>query len=141
MINIKEYSINKSVSKTAKSNKLILGDNKSLFDFSLFNTLLIPETEKQILIDSAIKNIRPSNRIDYYGKLFDQFTACDGIAKYNAHKVFSSTTVKLLYVIFELTTIEHYSKSRNSVYDNKYDVVEYKINSNTISPLNDIEIA
>lgn len=141
MLNIKEYETYKTITKTAKENNLTKGDNKSLFDFTLLDNIDITEIEKQVIINSSIKHIHPSNKVDFYGKLFDNFTACDGITRYNCHKVFSSATGKFLYAIFELTNIEHYSKSRNSIYDNNYNVVTHTANSKTMSPLNDIEVA
>ena len=132
-MDIKTYEIFSTAKKTASVNKLIMISNNMLFNFDLLNDMDISETEKNIIIQD-IEHVMFSNKISYYGTMFDQFTACDGIAKYDVQKVYSKKTGKLLYGIFTLAKIKHYSKNRSSIYDN-YDVVEiikdygYKENS------------
>ena len=141
---IKEYKLSKIANKTAIENNLILADGKRypsikrLFDFSLLDDIPISEIEKEIIKSDAIKNVSASNKIQLYGSIINQFDACDGKAKYNVHRVYKNC--KLAYDIFELSKVEHYSKSRKSVYDNKYDVNTITANSGTDEPMNDIEL-
>ena len=51
-----------------------------------------------------------------------------------------STDGKLLYVIFTLAKIEHFSQSRKSVYDQKYDTIKYNANDGYVESAVDIEI-
>lgn len=142
---IKEYVYHKSAQKTAKENNLILSENelvkyKMIFDFSLLDDLDIPEWQKAIIREDALKNIKNSNKLSYYGKVHDDFTACDGIAAYHVTRVFSSTNGKLLYSIFTLAKIRHDNKSRKSIYDNYYDVNTTEIKTDYTERVNDVEI-
>lgn len=141
---IKEYKTSKTAKKTALENNLILADAitnkvKRLFDFSLLNDIIISDIEKEVIKEDAIKNITASNKISFYGKLLDNFTACDGKAKYYLHRIYSKDG-KHLYDIYQLAKIEHYSKERRSVYDKNYDVTTYEVTDGYIMPVKDIEL-
>lgn len=135
----KEYKIYNTISKTSKENKLEVSSNR-LFDFSLLSDLNITDIEKEIIKDTALKYVTFSNKREFYGKMIDQFTACDGIALFHVQKVFSEKTGTLKYGIFTLARIEHYSKSRESVYENNYGVIETMKENGYNEPITDIEI-
>ena len=137
-MNVKEYKVFRSINKTAKNNNLIVLDNKRLFDLSLLDDLNISEKEKGLIINN-IKNIFNSNLTSFYGKKFDDFTACDGIAEYHRHRIFSKQGTHL-YTIFELYSVKNYSKTCESIYDTFYDVKETTLSSNYDAPLDDVEI-
>jgi hypothetical protein len=140
----KEYKIFKSIRKTAKENNLIIaeqvfyGNQKALFDFSLLNGLDFSEEEKEIIKNDAIKNIKPSNRVSFYGNESDQFTYCFGKAQYHIQRVYSLEG-KLRYKIFSLARIEHHHCERNSIMENYSDI---KINSSNgyDEAISDIEL-
>lgn len=141
----KEYIYHKSAQKTAKENNLVLSDNvlvkyKMLFDFSLLGNLEIPEWQKETVKEDALKNVKNSNKVSYYGKIQDDFTAVDGIAGYHVTRVFSNTSGKLLYSIFTLAKIKNDSKSRKSIYDSYYDVDTTEAENGYTERLNDVEI-
>ena len=137
----KEYNVFSTSKKTATVNNLEISSNKErLFDFSLLNEIEITDIEKNIIKQDAIKNLMFSNKISYYGSTIDQFAACDGVALYHVQKVYSEKTGKRLYGIFTLAKIKHYSKNRQSVYDNNYEVVETIKENGYNEPLTDIEI-
>lgn len=144
-MNVKEYKLSKTAAKTAKENHLTLAGEKYdcklkiLFDFSLLESMTIPNTEKEVLKDYALRYIRPSDKISYYGKIFDDFTACDGIAYYYKHRVYSKDG-RHLYYIFQLAKVKHDSKSCNSVYDKKYNVTTYEGSCGYSMPIDDIEL-
>ena len=144
-MNIKQYKLFKTANKTAKENNLIFADEiygsklKRLFDFSLLDIMTIPDNEKEVLKDYALQNITPSNKTSFYGKLFDNFKACDGIAYYYIHRVYSKDG-RYLYDIFQLANVKHYSKSRKSVYDKKYDITTYECSCDYRKPIYDIEL-
>lgn len=142
---VKEYKVYKTASKTVKENNLILSDGmfdkkKRLFDFSLLNDMEISEKEKEIIKADAIQNVTEGNNVSFYGKTFDNFTACNRIADYYVQRVFS-VGGKHLYSIFQLAKIEHNSMKRQSVYERQYNINTYKGFSNFVKPINDIEIA
>ena len=142
---IKEYKLSKTAAKTAKENNLILAEEmyggklKRLFDFSLLDTMEIPDNEKEVLKEYALRYVRPSDNVSYYGKIFDRFSACDGIAGYYKHRVYSKDG-RYLYDIFQLAKVKHDSKSCKSVYDEKYDVTTYEGSCGYSEPINDIEL-
>lgn len=140
---IKEYKTSKTAKKTASENNLILADAitgkiKRLFDFSLLNDIIISDIEKEVIKEDAIKNITASNKVSFYGKLLDNFTACDGKANYYLHRVYNKDG-KRLYDIYQLAKIEHCSKERKSVYD-RYNITTYEVTDGYIMPVNDIEL-
>ena len=142
---IKEYKLSKTAAKTAKENNLIIAEKrigekiKRLFDFSMLDSMTIPNNEKEILKDDALRNLMSSDKVSYYGKLIDNFSACEGIACYYRHRVYSKDG-KHLYNIFQLAKVKHYSKQRESVYDKYYDVTTYEGNCGYKEPINDIEL-
>lgn len=142
---VKEYKTSRTASKTAKENALVLADVaigskvKRLFDFSLLDDMTISEEEKEVIKAYAIRGVTAVNKVSFYGKLFDDFYACDGIAKYFCHRVFS-VEGKHLYNIFQLASVEHAHKERKSVYENKYTVTNYNASEGYTEPINDIEI-
>ena len=142
---IKEYITTKTAKKTATENNLILADAitnkaKRLFDFSLLDDMTISDVEKEVIKADAIRNVSAGNKVSFYGKLFDDFTACDGIANYYLHRVYSKDG-RHLYDIYQLAKIEHYSKERKSIYDKNYIVTTYEASEGYMPPLNDIEVA
>ena len=135
----KEYKCYNTISKTAKENKLEISSNR-LFDFSLLSDLNMTDIEKDIIKETALKYVTFSNKREFYGKTIDQFTACDGIALFHVQKVFSEKTGALKYGVFTLARIEHYSKSRQSIYNNHYDVIETMKENGYNEPMTDIEL-
>lgn len=118
--------------------EVIASKLKRLFDFSMLDSMSILDTEKKILKEYALRYITASNKVSYYGKIFDNFTACDGIAGYYKHRVYSKNG-RHLYDIFQLAKVRHYSKQCESVYD-EYDVTTYEGSCGYTEPINDIEI-
>ena len=96
------------------------------------------EKEKALIIND-IKHIFNYNLTSFYGTVFDEFTACDGIAEYYKHKVFSKKG-NHLYTIFELCSIKNHTKTCKTIYDTHYDVQETTISSKYAEPFDDIEI-
>jgi len=138
----KEYKYYATAEKTAKENGLFLLDKERIFDFSCLvskNLIDIPEREAEVIINEA-KHIYNSNTTSFYGKKFDEFSACDGTAKYIKHKVYSKKTGKFKYTIFMLAKLNHYSKSCKHVYDQYYDIVASEFRSKYTEPMADIEI-
>ena len=137
----KEYDILSTSKKTATVNNLEISSNKErLFDFSLLAEVEITDIEKNIIKQDAIKHIMFSSKVSYYGETIDQFAACDGVALYHVQKVYSAKTGKRLYGIFTLAKIKHYSKNRQSIYENHYNAVETIKENGYNEPLTDIEI-
>lgn len=141
---VKEYNISKTAFRTAKDNALLLTDGianktKRLFDFSLLDDMTISEEEKEVIKADAVRGVTAANKVSFYGKLFDDFYACDGIAKYFCHRVFG-VEGKHLYNIFQLASVEHAHKERKSIYENKYIVTNYNASEGYTEPINDIEI-
>ena len=98
-MNVKEYKVFRNVNKTTKENNLIALDSKRLFDLSLLDDLNISDKEKDLIIND-IKHIFNSNLTSFYSKIFDDFNACNGIAEYHKHRIFSKQGTHL-YTIFE----------------------------------------
>ena len=71
---MKEYNYQyfKTAKKTAKENNLIFSigtfGDKDLFDFSLLDTMEIPEEEKDVVKEHALKNVSVASRESWYGK-------------------------------------------------------------------------
>ena len=140
----KKYKLFKTWKKTARENNLMTEDHRSgtykrLFDFSLLDDVVMPECEKEVIKDDAIQNVYAYSKAICYIKTFDNFSACTGNAEFHMQRVFS-TDGKLLYVIFTLAKIEHFSQSRKSVYDQKYDTIKYNANDGYVESAVDIEI-
>lgn len=139
----KKYKLFKTAKKTAKENNLILSkdffNNNVLFDFSLLDTCYnIPDNDKKAIINSALKNVYASNKIDYYGNELDNFYNYDGMSLYNAHRVYN-THGQRLYVIMELKNLRHRMNERKSIYEN-YRCTMIEASSGTCEPLNDYEL-
>lgn len=114
------YKLFKTVKKTAKENGLLISKdwncNTILFDFALLDTLEISDREKQLVKSSALKNVCVSNKDDFYGADFDNFTRCNGITNYISNNVYNKHG-KRLYTIMQLTRIKHNSFNRDCIYD------------------------
>lgn len=129
---MKEYNYQyfKTAKKTAKENNLFFfigaSGNKDLFDFSLLDTMEIPEEEKDVVKEHALKNVSVASRESWYGKQFDSFHICNGNALYHAKRIYSSATGKLLYRIFILVKIKHVSGTRNNIWERCFQNKEYK---------------
>lgn len=140
MYRTKEYKYFKTAKKTAKENNLAIADTKTLFDFSFMdNILVLKEWEKEVIKNDAMKNVKPYNKESLYIAMYDNFTACDGIARYNVHNVYD-THGKKLYTILELAEIEHYHKECKSIYDKYYNVNKVICHRIYNQPMTDIEI-
>lgn len=140
---IKEYKLYKSAKKTARENNLIesesLSNTKTLIDFSeLENIDELTEEEKEFIKQDTIKNICAYNRELFYGKEFDVFTRCNGIAGYYIHKVYRKDG-KHLYNIMQLGKIVHTHTERKSIYDS-WESVRYEWKSKYSQPSNDYEL-
>lgn len=139
----KEYKISKTAAKTAKENNLVIADSyekeKRLLDFSLLEGMEIPYEEKEVIKKYA-QSVSAAYKESFYGETFDNFYTCNGIALYKPYKVYNSSTGKRLYVIYQLVAIKHYSRHRQSVYD-EYKTTEHKqkIDTGDAEPI-DIEI-
>ena len=145
MLKEKEYKYFKTAKKTAIENNLILCDGlyhnaKRLFDFSFLDDIYFKEEEKEVLKREAIKTVCASNKELYYGSIFDQFNACDGIATFYMHRVYTNNGTKHVYDIFELASLKHYSNERKSIYDRHYQVTTYECSPIYRKPLTDIEL-
>jgi len=137
------YKLSKTGQKTAIENKLIFHKNDIgntyLFDFSLLDVMVLSDIEKNLIKESSIKSVSACNKLDFYGCVIDNFTACDGKALYNMHKVYSNKTWKRVYCIMELSKVEHNTLSRKSVYDN-YSNINQVTTGGTCEPFSDLEI-
>lgn len=137
----KQYNLFKTAKKTAQENNLMISnDGKTLYDFEVLNGMPITEWEKECIRKDALRNITAGNINQLYGCIYDNFSACDGMALYYCHKVFNKDTGKRLYVIMQLTAIKHYSKNRNSVYEKNYHVTTIETKSGYCEPFSDYEI-
>lgn len=142
-MNVKEYKIFRSASKTAKENNLVIADGisggcKRLFDFSLLEGMEISEREKDIIKECALKYSMVSNPESLYGKCFNNFSSCSGRALYYVQRVYSIDG-RRLYNIFHLGKIEHKSAMRKSVYEDFIVTTYQEISQYT--GFDDIEIA
>lgn len=115
---MKEYKLFKTAKKTAKENGLVYADNKRIFDFSLLEELDIPEEEKQVMKDAALKTVTAGSKTAYAIKKLDNFHFIDGYVDYSVYKVYSHG--KRLYCIFEATNVHNTSGNRKCVWD-EYD--------------------
>lgn len=124
---VKEYKLFKTAKKTAKENNLILvdGHDKKLFDFSILDGVEIPEEEKEVIKENALKNVSCAFSEAFYGENFNNFHWCDGVVRYTDQCIYSKDTGKRLYVIFSIAAIRHNSYTRKSVHDNA-DISTYK---------------
>ena len=142
---VKKYEIYKTAKKTATENGLFLVDGiiytkvKRLFDFSLLDGSAINENEIRVLKDNALKYVSASNKSAYYGSELDAFTACDGIADFYMHRIYSKDG-KHLYDIFQLAKVNHRSMERKSIYDKFYNVKKLEISDGYRQPMFDYEI-
>lgn len=137
---VKAYKVFKTVKKTAKENNLTIAtDQKSLFDFSLLETMNISDREKEYIKAHDVKYISGAFKESFYGTEFDNFSSCSGKALYHVQKVFSISG-KLLYRIFTLAKIEHNTQKRNNVWDN-YTITTYRTSNGYEESDKDIEIA
>lgn len=138
----KTYNFFKTGKKTASENDLGLSTyNKGvLFDFELIeNDLTLTEAEKDLIKADALRYVMASSKTLYYGKQFNKFDSCDGIADFYCHKVYNGKTGKRLYVIMQLTKLNHTRLSRTSVYDN-HTPVKIEATSGYYPPTLDIEL-
>lgn len=138
---MEEYTFYKTAKKTAKENNLVLCDgifnnSKRLFDFSLLEKIEISEREKEVIKNFAMKTVSTSSKESFYGLKFDNFSACDGIARYYIQRVWTS---KLVYIICTLSDLVHYSKTRVHSYDN-YNIETIKINNRDTESIREIYI-
>lgn len=138
-MNIKEYKIFKTATKTAKENNLIFRDKESIFDFSLLNGMEISDCEKEYIKEHDLKYINGAFKESFYGTEFDNFSACIGKSLYHEQRVFS-TSGKLKYRIFTLARIEHNTQKRLHTWD-EYMAKTYKVSNEYMEPEFDIEIA
>ena len=147
MIRYKNYQLFKTAKKTATVNNLVIAEkatNKEitrLFDFSLINDeYALNEVEREVIKNDALSHITgKAFNISYFGKEFDSFSYCDGVATYNVHNVYNKDTGKLLYRILEVAEIVNKRGTRKSIYDS-YTVsvsIAHRVYS---QPLNDYEI-
>ena len=114
---MKDYKLFKTAKKTAKENGLVYADNKRIFDFSLLEELDIPEEEKQVMKDAALKTVTAGSKTAYAIKKLDNFHFIDGYVDYSVNKVFTDNGCKRLYCIFEAANVHHTSGNRKCVWD------------------------
>lgn len=116
---MKDYKLFKTAKKTAKENGLVFADNQRIFDFSSLDELNIPEEEKQIMKEVALKTVTTTFNTAYCIHRFDNFHFIDGFIDYSVYRVYDNHG-KRLYCIFEVGNIHHTSETRNCVWD-EYD--------------------
>lgn len=144
----KEYNLYKTPQKTAMQNNLVfvggnkITDHKLLFDFSLLDTLDIPDVEKEAIKKEATTHCSIANRTAFVFFNADDWSTCNVIADFNYHRVYDSKTWKNLYVVLELKHIKYYHAEKANIYDKYYteNVVDFETDSGTVSPVNDLEI-
>lgn len=139
-MNIKEYKIFKTSTKTAKENNLVFKDKENIFDFSLLDSLTISDREKEHIKEHDLKYVSAAFKESFYGTEFDNFSACIGRSLYHVQKVFSATTGKIRYRIFTLARIEHNTQERNNILS-EYTVTTHRASNECVEPEFDIEIA
>lgn len=113
---MKDYKLFKTAKKTAKENGLVFAENQRIFDFSSLDELNIPEEEKQIMKEVALKTVTTTFNTAYCIHRFDNFHFIDGFIDYSVYRVYDNHG-KGLYCIFEATNIYHTSGNRNCVWD------------------------
>lgn len=113
---MKDYKLFKTAKKTAKENGLVFADNQRIFDFSSLDELNIPEEEKQIMKEVALKTVTITFNTAYCIHRFDNFHFIDGFIDYSVYRVYDNHG-KRLYCIFEAENIHHTSGKRNCVWD------------------------
>lgn len=119
---MKEYKIFKTAKKTAKENGLVFADGtrlskeKRVFDFSLLDTMKIPDTEKIVIQECAIKMVSASSRTAYHQHQFNSFYWCGGYVDYAIHRIYSSDG-RRLFCIFQIAKIHHYNAHRKNVWE------------------------
>lgn len=144
----KEYKLFSSVQKTAKENNLLyvngnrMTDIKLLFDFSLLETLDISKDEIEAIKADATENCSAANRTAFVFYNADNWTVCEAIVDFNAHKIYSKKSGKLLYVIMEVKHIKYTHAERKSIYDKYYQENTKRLeeDSRTDSSIVDYEI-
>lgn len=138
----KTYKLSKTAKKTAKENNLVKSESLSntvqLFDFSLLDAMEVSETEKETLMNDAMKHVSSVFPDCFYSKEIDNFTTFSGMALFYIHRVYRKDG-KHLYNIMELAAVDHCHKTRNSIYDD-YSVEEIKAHTEYGQPLTDYEI-
>lgn len=118
---MKEYKLFKTAKKTAKENGLVVEDGivskeKRVFDFSLLDKINIPDIEKEVIQERAIKTVSASSRTAYHQHQFSNFYWCGGHVDYAIHRVYSIDG-RRLYCIFQIVRIHHYNANRNTVWE------------------------
>lgn len=122
----KKYELYKTAKKTAKENGLVyvdgnnMTDAKSLFDFGFLETLDIPENELNIIKAEAMKYCSAANKTAFIIHDMDNFTMLNAIVDFAAHKVFSTETWKMKFVILTAKHVQYSHAERKSVYDIYY---------------------
>jgi len=143
---VKEYEFYKTVRKTAKENNLVIADRRNtnfkyLFDFSLLENLDISDEEKEYIKQDALNNVTIVNRKNhFYINIFNSFFACEGVVTYHKNRVYSKNGSKYCYDVMQLSSIEHFSKNRKSIYDD-FNVTKVSAYDGYSQRLEDIEIA
>lgn len=141
---VKEYKLFKTAQKTAYENGLEVAKKKSnkdsmrLFDFSELNGCLLNEEEIDLIKNESFSHICSAFSDCYYGKEFNAFNACDGVASYYCHRVYGKSG-KLLYRIFQLVSINHTRLERKSIYNN-YTPITIDMSIGYDKPMKDYEI-
>lgn len=143
----RKYQLWKTAKKTATVNNLVLSDNngiskyKILFDFSLLDSLDIPNEENTAIKNRSVRYCSVANRTEFIIFNLDNFSLCDATVDFAAYKVYDSLTGQLLYVIMELVHIRYCHAERNSIYDDYYreNINQFEIGKCTDSVICDLE--
>ena len=138
---VKEYKLSKTAAKTARDNSLRISekDSKLLFDFSSLEDIQIPDDEKEIIMQDALRNGFRYENEHYHMAEIDRYRICNGISCYYKHKVYRKDG-KFLYMIQQFAKLIHHSGHRHSIYDRYYEDTETRYISQYSEPMNDIEI-
>lgn len=112
----------KTAAKTAKENGWTLADSwagskvKRVFNFALLDSMDIPDDDKQVIRDDAIKCISVVNRDCFYGHAYNGFRTIGGTAAYALQAVYAKDG-RRLYNVLHLIGVAHTQSTRKSVYD------------------------
>ena len=134
------YRYFKTAIKTAKENSLTLvngngfTEHTMLFDFSLVEGLDIPEEEKELIKQDAMKHCSIVNSTAFVITFPDRFTSLYAVVDFACQKVFDAKTYKRLYVVMKANHVKYAHGERNSAYDKFFteNRVEFEVSCNGI---------
>ena len=140
---IKEYTLHKTSSKTAKENNLYtMGWNKDdLMDLSLLDNIDgVPAEEMEHIKEYVAEHHIPHDRNDVFIILYDDFTTYEVKTRFVNHHIYNKKTGSRRYRICQLAGVKINRYTRKHVYDVVSTVQEFTADNHNAEPVTDIEI-